>query len=58
VDTQALVEALAAGEIWGAHWILRRKKPLPADHPLFAMEKVIVLTHARRKQQGSECRYG
>ena len=46
VDTQALVEALAGGEIWGAALDTAEEEPLPADHPLFAMEKVIVLPHA------------
>lgn len=51
VDTDALVRALENGEIWGAALDATELEPMPAEHPLFAMERVIVLPHA-----GGSCR--
>lgn len=58
VDTQALVEALAGGEIWGAALDTAEEEPLPADHPLFAHGEGDCTAARRGQQQGSECRYG
>lgn len=46
VDTEALVEALEQKTIWGAALDTTEEEPLPADHPLFRMDRVIVLPHA------------
>lgn len=45
VDTEALVEALRAGEIGGAALDVTDPEPLPADHPLVGMPNVIVVPH-------------
>lgn len=46
VDTDALVKAMENGGLWGAALDATELEPMPADHPLFAMERVIVLPHA------------
>jgi D-3-phosphoglycerate dehydrogenase len=46
VDTDALVAALRQGELWGAALDTTEEEPLPADHPLFQMDRVIILPHA------------
>ncbi|MEY4567850.1 MAG: hypothetical protein RLY14_2820 [Planctomycetota bacterium] len=45
VDTDALVDALKAGTIWGAALDVTDPEPLPAYHPLFDMENVTILPH-------------
>ncbi len=45
VDTDALVEALAHGEIRGAALDVTDPEPLPADHPLVSMPNCIVVPH-------------
>lgn len=45
VDTDALVEAMRAGEIWAAALDVTDPEPLPADHPLIAMPNVTVVPH-------------
>lgn len=45
VDTDALVDALKAGKIWGAALDVTDPEPLPLNHPLFAMENVTILPH-------------
>ena len=45
VDTRALVEALRNGVIAGAALDVTDPEPLPADHPLIAMENCIVVPH-------------
>ncbi len=45
VDTEALVEALAAGGIGGAALDVVHPEPLPAGHALWAMENVIITPH-------------
>ncbi|MFC4598147.1 D-2-hydroxyacid dehydrogenase [Cohnella hongkongensis] len=44
-DTEALVAALREGEIAGAGLDVFEQEPLPADHPLWAMDNVIVTPH-------------
>ena len=45
VDTDALVEALHAGEIAGAALDVTDPEPLPADHPLLNAPNLLVLPH-------------
>jgi D-2-hydroxyacid dehydrogenase (NADP+) len=50
VDEDALVDALRAGKIAGAGLDVFSQEPLPADHPLWTFENVIITTH-----QGGFC---
>lgn len=45
IDTDALVEALRAGEIAGAGLDVHEQEPLPMDHPLRSFPQVIVTPH-------------
>lgn len=45
VDTDALVDALNAGEIGGAGLDVVDPEPLPDDHPLWQMDNVIITSH-------------
>jgi len=45
VQLDALVEALRAGEIAGAGLDVFEVEPLPADHPLWDMENVVITPH-------------
>jgi D-3-phosphoglycerate dehydrogenase / 2-oxoglutarate reductase len=42
VDTQALLHALASGHIGGAGLDVFEQEPLPAGHPFFALENVVM----------------
>lgn len=44
-DTDALVEALQSGVIAGAALDVTDPEPLPADHPLWRMENVLITSH-------------
>jgi phosphoglycerate dehydrogenase-like enzyme len=50
VDEAALVEALSRKSIAGAALDVFNEEPLPADHPFWALENVIITTH-----QGGFC---
>jgi len=50
VDEAALVQALRQKRIAGAALDVFNQEPLPADHPFWAMENVIITTH-----QGGFC---
>jgi phosphoglycerate dehydrogenase-like enzyme len=45
VDEPALIEALRSGAIAGAGLDVFAEEPLPAGHPFFSMENVIVTPH-------------
>lgn len=45
VDSTALVNALEAGEIFGAGLDVTDPEPLPADHPLVALSNCLVVPH-------------
>ena len=45
VDTDALVDALRSGSIFGAALDVTDPEPLPADHPLVNMTNCIVVPH-------------
>ena len=50
VDEAALLDALKSGRIGGAALDVFNEEPLPADHPFWSMENVIITTH-----QGGFC---
>jgi phosphoglycerate dehydrogenase-like enzyme len=50
VDEAALIEALKTGRIGGAALDVFNEEPLPADHPFWAMDNVIITAH-----QGGFC---
>jgi D-2-hydroxyacid dehydrogenase (NADP+) len=45
IDTDALVEALRNGTVRGAGLDVTDPEPLPAGHPLWAMENVVITPH-------------
>lgn len=45
VDEPALVEALRSGQVGGATLDVFWTEPLPADHPFWAMENVLITPH-------------
>lgn len=45
IDTDALVESLRSGHLGGAGLDVFETEPLPADHPLFDCEQVILTPH-------------
>ncbi|WP_448854486.1 D-isomer specific 2-hydroxyacid dehydrogenase family protein [Corynebacterium frankenforstense] len=45
VDTDALVAALASGHLGGAGLDVTDPEPLPEDHPLWAMDNVLITPH-------------
>jgi len=45
VDEAALVRALREGWIWAAGLDVYHREPLPADHPLLGLERVVALPH-------------
>ncbi|MDZ7784787.1 MAG: D-2-hydroxyacid dehydrogenase [Halioglobus sp.] len=44
-DTEALMAALRSGRLFGAGLDVTDPEPLPADHPLWGMERVIITPH-------------
>ena len=52
VDEPALIDALQAGTIAGAHLDVFEEEPLPAESPLWEMENVIVSPHKAGSWEG------
>ena len=46
VDQEALIAALTAGRLAGAGLDVYEREPLPAGHPLTALENVVLSPHA------------
>jgi phosphoglycerate dehydrogenase-like enzyme len=51
VDTEALVDALAAGTIGGAGLDVTEPEPLPDGHPLWSLPNVIITPHTANTQE-------
>jgi phosphoglycerate dehydrogenase-like enzyme len=45
IDTEALIESLRSGRLGAALLDVTDPEPLPADHPLWSMENVIITPH-------------
>jgi phosphoglycerate dehydrogenase-like enzyme len=45
VDEAALIEALQTGRIAGAALDVFNEEPLPASHPFWSMDNVLITTH-------------
>lgn len=56
LDTDALVDALAAGRLSGVGLDVTAPEPLPADHPLFSYDRVLVTPHTAWYSQASRDR--
>lgn len=54
VDTQALLEALESGRLRGACLDVTEPEPLPADHPLWRTEGVLITPHVAADSKLSE----
>ena len=52
VDTEALAQALARGEIGGAGLDVTEPEPLPDGHPLWRLPNVIITPHIANPPQG------
>jgi phosphoglycerate dehydrogenase-like enzyme len=46
VDTEALVDSLQSGRLSGAYLDVFEEEPLPAAHPLWRMDNVVITPHA------------
>lgn len=46
VDTGALLDSLRAGRLSGAYLDVFEEEPLPAEHPLWTMDNVLIMPHA------------
>lgn len=56
VDQDALLEALDSGHLAGAGLDVTNPEPLPAEHPLWAREDVILTAHSVNSSSGKEDR--
>jgi D-3-phosphoglycerate dehydrogenase len=54
VQTDALVDALRAGRLAGAALDVVDPEPLPADHPLWAMDNVVLTPHSANSRAMGE----
>ncbi|MEX2425792.1 MAG: D-glycerate dehydrogenase [Thermomicrobiaceae bacterium] len=56
VDTDALVEALNSGKIWGAGLDVTDPEPLPADHPLLSIDRAVIAPHIASASEATRSR--
>ncbi|HET8646947.1 MAG TPA: NAD(P)-dependent oxidoreductase, partial [Vicinamibacteria bacterium] len=52
LDEAALVDALRAGRIGGAALDVFEREPLPAGHPFYALDQVLLSPHCADQVQG------
>ena len=45
VDCEALAQVMGSGHLWGAGLEVTDPEPLPADHPLWQQERVLITPH-------------
>lgn len=57
VDTEALTEAIRSGQLGGAGLDVTHPEPLPADHPLWQLENVIITPHVAARGSERERRF-
>lgn len=58
IDTEALMDALRTGRLGAALLDVTDPEPLPADHPLWAMERVYITPHYSGAHPGYQERAG
>ncbi|OFP34573.1 D-isomer specific 2-hydroxyacid dehydrogenase family protein [Corynebacterium sp. HMSC071B10] len=58
IDTEALTDALRNGTIAGAGLDVTEPEPLPADHPLWDMDAVVITPHTANTPRFMERRVG
>lgn len=58
IDTDALVAALREGRVGAALLDVTDPEPLPADHPLWSMENVVITAHYSGSHPGYDDRAG
>jgi phosphoglycerate dehydrogenase-like enzyme len=57
LDDEALLAAIRAGRLAGAGLDVMEDEPLPAEHPLWGEERVLLTPHVGRSEQGPPFRW-
>lgn len=45
IDQEALVQVVSEGHLWGVGLDVTQPEPLPADHPLWSQERILITPH-------------